>query len=303
MDLKYIVYITINLCNGKFYIGVHNTNPNTFDGYIGCGVYRQSNATGKKAFHAAVRKYGYDNFKRTTLRVFDTEQEAYDFERQLVTETVLKSKNCYNMCIGGKGGSALNCCKRVYKFTLNGEFLQSYKNTREAAMSISNSDTDTVRQAIKNNCRGSVQTAYGYFWSYEKKFKSPTNDCWKPVAQYSLTGKFIRSYSSIAQAAHDLNITTISQALMKDYSAGGYYWKYYIGDNSDISYYKERWDNLNFPIIMINKKTGEQKLYCNIQDCVNNNSELDYSQISRVIRGIIKSHKGYYFKRQDKDIV
>ena len=42
MELKYIVYIT----NGKFYIGVHKTNPEVFDNYIGLGIYRQSNATG-----------------------------------------------------------------------------------------------------------------------------------------------------------------------------------------------------------------------------------------------------------------
>ncbi|MGN0966104.1 MAG: hypothetical protein ACI4OP_00710 [Candidatus Coprovivens sp.] len=40
--MAYIVYITINLCNGKFYIGVHRTNPEVFDGYIGCGIYRES---------------------------------------------------------------------------------------------------------------------------------------------------------------------------------------------------------------------------------------------------------------------
>lgn len=48
MKLKYIVYITINLCNGKFYIGVHKTNPEVFDAYI--GGYRQSNATGNYPF-------------------------------------------------------------------------------------------------------------------------------------------------------------------------------------------------------------------------------------------------------------
>lgn len=50
MKLKYIVYITINLCNGKFYIGVHKTNPEVFDNYIGLGIYRQSNATGDYLF-------------------------------------------------------------------------------------------------------------------------------------------------------------------------------------------------------------------------------------------------------------
>ena len=64
MELKYIVYITINLCNGKFYIGVHKTNPEVFDNYIGLGIYRQSNATRDYPLHKAVRKYGYKNFKK-----------------------------------------------------------------------------------------------------------------------------------------------------------------------------------------------------------------------------------------------
>jgi hypothetical protein len=40
MELKYIFYITVNTVNGKFYFGVHHTNPDVFDGYIGNGIYR-----------------------------------------------------------------------------------------------------------------------------------------------------------------------------------------------------------------------------------------------------------------------
>lgn len=39
----YYVYQTVNLINGKTYIGVHGTN-NMKDGYIGCGIYRNSDA-------------------------------------------------------------------------------------------------------------------------------------------------------------------------------------------------------------------------------------------------------------------
>lgn len=48
MELKYIVYITINLCN----------------------------ATGDYPLHRAVRKYGYENFKRTTIKIFDDTEEG-----------------------------------------------------------------------------------------------------------------------------------------------------------------------------------------------------------------------------------
>jgi hypothetical protein len=67
MELKYIVYITINQCNGKFYIGVHKTNPEIFDGYIGGGITSEKTVNKDTAFHNAVKKYGYKNFKRTTI--------------------------------------------------------------------------------------------------------------------------------------------------------------------------------------------------------------------------------------------
>jgi hypothetical protein len=84
---KYIVYLTINVVNLKIYIGVHKTNtPYEFDGYLGCGV--KVNATLKNPttpFQYAVKKYGSKNFKRHTLSIFDTKEEAYNLEKQLVT--------------------------------------------------------------------------------------------------------------------------------------------------------------------------------------------------------------------------
>lgn len=38
--MKYIVYKTTCLVNSKIYIGYHQTsNPEVFDGYLGCGYY------------------------------------------------------------------------------------------------------------------------------------------------------------------------------------------------------------------------------------------------------------------------
>ena len=304
MDLKYIVYITINQCNGKFYIGVHQTNPDTFDGYIGCGIRRLSDACKNFAFHKAVRKYGYENFKRTTLRIFDNKEDAFAFEAQLVTPTVLKSKTCYNCADGGQGGVDPKYYKKVYKFAADGEFLGSFKNARAAAESVREEDPISVMTAIRNNCCGKVKTAYGFVWSYRKEFVSPTGVHWKPVAQYTLYGKFLRSYETIAQAEYLLSTSAISQAVKKGTTACGYYWRYYNGDTSDIKtspslYYK----NSSIPIIMTHKASGQNKLYDDVNTCVQENPELQAPQINRVLKGIIKSHKGYIFKYQDKDIV
>jgi hypothetical protein len=223
--MKYIVYITINLCNGKFYIGVHRTNPDTFDGYIGCGIYRASQATKDYVLHKAVRKYGYKNFKRTTIKIFpDTEEgrkQAFELEAILVNETLLRSKSTYNTALGGRESSTEDLFKTVYMFDLNGNYLRSFKSAREAAAYIQPENQDNARASIKNNCLGISTSSYGYFWSYSKEF-TYKNECMKAVAQYTINGKFLRTFKSITEAEVALSLNSISQAIYKKGSAGGY---------------------------------------------------------------------------------
>jgi hypothetical protein len=192
----------------------------------------------------------------------------------------------------------------VYKFSLSGEYLTSYKTAREAALSIGVGNIESVRQAIRNNCRKKANSAYGYFWSYVKKFESQQSQALRPVAQYTLTGKFLRYYNSISEACFNLGVNSISQAIKNQFSCGGYYWKYYDGNTDDIQtnpsiFFK----NKTLPIIMINCKTNQCTEYSNITECVNNNPNMSASQINRVLKGIIRTHKGYMFKYKDEDIV
>lgn len=308
MELKYIVYLTINLCNGKFYIGVHKTNPNVFDGYIGCGVYRQSNASKKQAFHSAVRKYGYDKFKRTTLRIFpDTEEgkkAAYNLEKELVTPTVLKSKNCYNECVGGSGGVSLKYMKGINQFDLNGNLLNSYDSVGQAAQSLNIQNVISVKQAIKNCLRGTTKTAYGFMWSRFSTIKKFTNDRLKPVAQYTLSGKFIRYFESMSEACILLQCNTIYQAIINHYQAVGYQWRYFFGDCSDIEpLLKNKTVYQKSPIIMYDKKGIKIAEYKDSKDCVNHNPNLRTNSINKVLKGVLRSHKGFVFKYKDEDIV
>ena len=55
--MQYIVYKTVNIENGNFYIGVHKQYCEGFDGYLGSG-------TGLKR---AIKKYGKENFKYEKL--------------------------------------------------------------------------------------------------------------------------------------------------------------------------------------------------------------------------------------------
>ena len=107
----YYVYQTTNLVNGKTYIGVHGTN-NMNDGYIGCGIYRNSDAVrelNKKGsnshFIKAVAKYGYKSFKRYELAFFDSMIDALEEEKFIVNKQWVISKDNYNSTGGGRGRS------------------------------------------------------------------------------------------------------------------------------------------------------------------------------------------------------
>ena len=86
----YLVYKTTNLTNGKYYIGKHRCKSLN-DRYLGSGV----------VIKEAIKKYGRENFVRETLAVFDTEQEAYDYESNVVD---VSDPMSYNVSTGGKGG-------------------------------------------------------------------------------------------------------------------------------------------------------------------------------------------------------
>lgn len=86
------VYQIENLVNGMLYIGKHSTK-NIDDGYMGSGTYLKN----------AILKYGIENFKKSILLVFETEEQALEYEKLLVTEEFVNSNGTYNLTCGGKG--------------------------------------------------------------------------------------------------------------------------------------------------------------------------------------------------------
>lgn len=91
--MYYFFYKTTNKSNHKVYYGVHKTK-NLYDGYLGSG----------RAISAAIKLYGKENFSREILAQFNSEEEMYEFERQFVTEEVVRDERTYNQTIGGRGG-------------------------------------------------------------------------------------------------------------------------------------------------------------------------------------------------------
>ena len=91
--MHYLLYKITNLVNEKIYIGVHQTE-NINDSYMGSG-YRLSKA---------ISKYGLENFKKEIIEEFQSLDEMFDAEREIVNHDFILSKTNYNVALGGKSG-------------------------------------------------------------------------------------------------------------------------------------------------------------------------------------------------------
>jgi hypothetical protein len=124
--MKYIVYQTINIVNNKIYIGVHKCkDPDKFDGYLGCGIKvtnPSSYMNPSTPLQYAVKKYGIKNFKRITLKVFDVDKDAYDYEKEFVNKEFVLRTDVYNAKIGGLGGNSYTV--PIYQFSIEGALLK-----------------------------------------------------------------------------------------------------------------------------------------------------------------------------------
>lgn len=203
--MKYIIYITTNQINKKIYIGIHKTDtPYLFDNYLGCGVYvnsPKSYMNGGTLFQNAVKKYGPKQFKRKTLKVFDTLEDALLFEADLVNEEFIKRTDTYNMILGG--GYPPDLSKVVYQFDLNGNLIKEWKNQIEITKYY-NCYKDAIYESIKHK-----RSYKDCFWSnnptinLEEYRLNITN---KFTYQYNKNGILLNIFESIQQASEKLDI-------------------------------------------------------------------------------------------------
>ena len=112
------VYITINLINGKQYVGEHSTN-NIDDNYLGSG----------QNLRKSIRKYGRKNFNKKILEHFDTKEEAFDNQETYINKYDTCSPNGYN--ISPKGGHNVQGCFSEETLEKIGNALKNIPKTEE----------------------------------------------------------------------------------------------------------------------------------------------------------------------------
>jgi group I intron endonuclease len=126
---KHLVYRTTNKLNGKFYVGIHSTFDYD-DGYLGSG----------KAILASIKKYGKDQFYRKILFAFDSREDAFKKEAEIVNEAFVKNSNTYNLMPGGYGVGR--------------------KHTAETKVKLSNSHTGKTMPPVSQKTRDKLSKVH-----------------------------------------------------------------------------------------------------------------------------------------------
>lgn len=211
--MKYIVYLTINLKSkvnnlNRIYVGVHQTeNPNIFDRYLGCGIYVGQPSTyqyGKTPLQKAVLKYGESAFLRCTLFTFDTAEEAYKKESEIVDLNFIKQEHVYNSCLGG---SYYNNYKPLYQFDLQGNLIKKWEYSKEA-YDYYDTSLEEFEYAIYRK-----HPLLNYIWSHQDSINPNeyTDIVWgspKKCYLYSKEGKYLKEFRSIKDIANEFNVST-----------------------------------------------------------------------------------------------
>ena len=123
--------------------------------------------------------------------------------------------------------------KQINQFDLEGNFIATYSSAQEAE-----TITKIDRKLISGVIRGIAKSSGGYQWRYydEKDLsgispikKERGGSKLKPINQYTMQGKYIKTFESITAAAKEIkcersNIRAAAQG--KQQSSHGYKWKY-----------------------------------------------------------------------------
>lgn len=222
------IYQYKNKINGKSYVG-QSININKRFREHKNAAFNPNNKDYKFAIHAAIRKYGLENFDFIVLEECTPEKLN---EREKYWIAFYDSyNNGYNETIGGNE-SHIHIGQPVELYDLNGKYIREYPNITEAAK-----DINISRNTIYGILYGNRLSAKGYQFKLKKDTttqisKYSNNQGGKiPIIQYNKEGQKIQEWESAAHAARILKIdaSSITKCLKgKLKTCGGFKWQYKV---------------------------------------------------------------------------
>lgn len=244
--------------NGKVYIGQTN-NPRSRR------IQHLSKSTGSRnvGFWRAYKKYGSFEYEELEIVKAATEAELRErlnlLEQRYIAEYKSNNRNFgYNLTSGGKvyvvneeGRQHMSEARTdkmpVLQYTIDGFFVKEYESTTAAAKAIHSHASSIyaccVGEAKSMKKRHKVQVIKGYTFRFKRDYPDVPHhiDLYitsnkKPVLQYSLSGVFIKEWSSTveAEAAMGGMRSGVRQCCYGKYRQScGYMWRF-RDESSDI---------------------------------------------------------------------
>lgn len=277
--MKYILYQTTNLVNNYIYIGVHKTEtPERFDGYLGNGIYINKPNTYEKSktfLQQAVKEFGVKNFKRSTIGIFNTYNEAWKAECLIVNDLFLERTDVYNTI----KASSKSLKDTIFKYSKEGKYIG------EIVPSLSDGEACLMGYLVEDSYYVSTIKAP----SYDKARKLQIVN--RPVYKYNSEGKFLQWYKTQEEAEKDNKYSNITKSIrLKSLDKNNFYWSL-----EELKYF-------NKPIIKKPRKVAKIDENDNILQTWNSINECAKEvggAVKNVFRGKYEVHKGFKYKYID----
>lgn len=282
--MGYIYKIT-NLVNQKVYIGLTERDIQTR-----WSEHKQKASQGSMTyFHAAIRKYGFNNFCIEKIDEVDNNNLK---EKEKYWINYYRSNNCkfgYNSTSGGERSIQLDY-KSIYRLWDNNYAISQIANELDI-------DRSTVRKILQN---------YKNFNQKEAIDRGLLCQSIK-VNKYSLDGQFIETFNSLIEAANNNKISAHSIGLCcsgKLSTALGYQWRYYNNNTDNIPAAKN-FKLYKRKVSQYSKDNNYLRNFDSLQEAAATLTNDKFkvrtiaSQIGQVCKGNRKTAYGYIWKYSD----
>lgn len=219
------IYKIENKITHQVYIGQSIDIKNRWIAHKCPGTWNNSNKPSYYyRLYTAFREYGLNNFDFSIIE--ECKKEELDEKEKYWIKYYNSYLNGYNMTTGGSGVYN-NDLAPVYKYSLEGDFLQKYSCVRKAAEE-NNLTPRNIYLALSRN-----STAGNYQWSYTKVNKIDSNFIHNiPVICFTLDGHRINTYIGIGEAIKRTGDTwlAIKKSCETHQHSGKYQWRYWVED-------------------------------------------------------------------------